>query len=42
MFTILDYGYFSIWHRESEQWLLDLSTGEAHPIEEINSCEADS
>ncbi len=42
MFTLLDYGYFSIWHRESDQWLLDLTTGEARPIDEINSDEADS
>ena len=42
MFTLLDYGYFSIWHRESDQWLIDLKTGEARPIDEINSQEADS
>ena len=42
MFTLLDYGYFSIWHRESEQWLMNLETGEARPIDEINSNEADS
>lgn len=42
MFTLADYGYFSIWHRESEQWLLDLKTGEARPVVEINSNEADS
>ena len=42
MFTLLDYGYFSIWHHESEQWLLNVETGEAHPIEEINSDDADS
>ncbi|MCR5131526.1 MAG: hypothetical protein K6C10_08730 [Prevotella sp.] len=42
MFTLLDYGYFSIWHRESDQWLLNLETGEARPVDEINSNEADS
>lgn len=42
MFTLIDYGYFSIWHSESDQWLLDLQTGEAHELEEINSDEADS
>jgi len=42
MFTLSDYGYFSIWHRESDQWLLDLTTGEARPVDEINSDEADS
>lgn len=42
LFTLSDYGYFSIWHKESDQWLLDLTTGEARPAEEINSNEADS
>lgn len=42
LFTLSDYGYFSIWHKESDQWLLDTATGEARPAEEINSDDADS
>ena len=42
LFTLMDYGYFSIWHEESEQWLLDLKTGEARELKEINSPKADS
>ena len=42
MFTLMDYGYFSIWHNESDQWLLDLQTGEARELKEINSEKADS
>ncbi|MBQ7420235.1 MAG: PD40 domain-containing protein [Prevotella sp.] len=42
LFTLIDYGYFSIWHEESEQWLLDLQSGEARPLDEINSPRADS
>ena len=42
LFTLLDYGYFSIWHEESDQWLLDLKTGEARELKEINSPRADS
>ena len=42
LFTVMDYGYFSIWHEESEQWLLDLQTGEARELKEINSPKADS
>lgn len=42
MFTLMDYGYFSIWHNESDQWLLDLQTGEARELKEINSDKADS
>ena len=42
LFTLIDYGYFSIWHNESEQWLLDLRTGKAHPLTQANSRRADS
>ena len=42
LFTLMDYGYFSIWHEESQQWLLDLKTGEARELTEINSSKADS
>ncbi len=42
LFTLTDYGYFSIWHEESEQWLLDVQTGEAREVKEINSPRADS
>lgn len=42
MFTLMDYGYFSIWHNESDQWLLDLQTGEAREMKEVNSPKADS
>lgn len=42
LFTLIDYGYFSIWHEEADQWLLDLSTGEARPLDEINSPRSDS
>lgn len=42
LFTLSDYGYFSIWHKESDQWLLDLATEEARAVDEINSEEADS
>ena len=42
MFTQMDYGYFSIWHKESDLWLLDLATMEAHPLTAANSNDADS
>lgn len=42
MFTLSDYGYFSIWHDESDQWLLDTATGKAHPLTAANSSKADS
>ena len=42
LFTLADYGYFAIWHPESDQWILDLKTLEARPTSEINSNDADS
>ncbi len=42
LFTLQDYGYFSIWHEESQQWLLELRTGEARELTELNSPRADS
>ena len=42
MFTVADYGCFPIWHREADNWLMDLETGTARPMDEANSGEADS
>ncbi len=42
LFTLADYGYFSIWHKESDIWLMDLATGEAKPLEAVNSDDAES
>lgn len=42
MYTLADYGYFSIWHPEADLWLLDLQTGEARPMSEVNSGDAES
>lgn len=42
MYTQTDYGYFTIWHPEADLWLLDLETGETHPMTEVNSDRAES
>ena len=42
LFTMSDYGCFPIWHKEADQWILDMQTGEARALDEINSGEADS
>jgi len=42
MYTLCDYGTFSIWHHESDLWLMDLSTGETRPMDEVNSPDTDS
>ncbi|WP_294629203.1 cytochrome C biosynthesis protein [uncultured Bacteroides sp.] len=42
MFTQSDYGNFSIWHSESDLYLLDLVTGDIRNITEVNSDNVDS
>ena len=41
-YTLSDYGQFSIWHHEADLWLLDLNTGEGHPMDEANSDDTES
>lgn len=42
MFTCSDYGNFSIWHPESELYLLEIATGEIRNMEEVNSNDVES
>lgn len=42
MYTLSDYGNFSIWHREADLWLLDLRTGEKRCLDEANSPDVES
>ena len=42
MFTLAEYGVFHIWHHDADLWLLDLQTGEARAMEEINSTDTES
>jgi hypothetical protein len=42
VFTLSNYGNFSIWHREADLYQLDLSSGNFHPIDAINSSESES
>lgn len=42
MFTMSDYGNFSIWHPESELCLLTLDTGEVRVMNEVNSDNVES
>lgn len=42
LFTLAEYGVFHIWHRDADLWLLDLTTGEARPMREVNSAETES
>lgn len=42
LFTRSDYGNFSIWHPESDLWLMDMSDLSIRPVEELNSPDVDS
>jgi len=42
MFTLSNYGNFSIWHREADLYLLTLKTGTFRSIKEVNSAETES
>lgn len=42
MYALADYGYFSIWHPESDLWLLDVQSGQSRPLTIANSQRADS
>ena len=37
LFTRSDFGTFPIWHREADLWMLDLASGEAGAVDELNS-----
>ena len=42
VFTMARYGYFHIWHHDADLWLLDLQSGEARPLQEVNSPDTES
>ncbi len=43
LFTMTRYGCFPIWYRDADLWMLDIASGEARSLDEINSInESDS
>jgi len=42
MFTMINYGNFSIWHKEADLYLLDLQTGECKAMDTANSNDTES
>jgi hypothetical protein len=42
MFTMSDYGNFSIWHKEADLWLMNLADGTIRPLTGINSDNTES
>lgn len=42
VYTLSEYGNFSIWHHEADLWILDLETGQSRPLEKANSNDTES
>lgn len=42
MFTLIDYGNFSIWHKEADLYLLNTETGETKALANANSNDTES
>ncbi len=42
LYTLSDYGNFSIWHREADLKLLNLATGETDSLPQVNSLDVES
>ena len=42
VYSLANYGQFSIWHHEADLWMLDLTTGERRPMTKVNSSDTES
>jgi hypothetical protein len=42
MFTLSDYGNFSIWHKEADLWMINLKDGKLRRLDEVNSNDTES
>jgi len=42
LYTLSDYGNFSIWHKEADLYMINLSTNEHYPLEKANSNDVES
>jgi len=42
LYTLIDYGNFSVHHGEADLWMLNLRTGENYPLTNVNSDESDT
>lgn len=42
VYTVSDYGYFSIWHKEADLHMIDLTTGEKRRMDNANSDNVES
>lgn len=42
LYTLADYGNFSIWHKDADLYMINLSTGAHYPLEAANSPDVES
>lgn len=42
MYTLSDYGNFSIWHKDADLYMVNLSSGNHYPLKAINSDDVES
>ena len=42
VFTVGEFGYFHIWHRDADLWMMDLQTGDVRQMTELNSPKTES
>ncbi|MBQ8502256.1 MAG: PD40 domain-containing protein [Bacteroides sp.] len=42
MLTLIDYGSFSVWHKEADLWLYKVDDGTLRPMNEVNSPDTES
>lgn len=42
VYGVAEYGQFSIWHHETDLWMLDLQTGQCRRMDEVNSPDTES
>ena len=42
LYTVSDYGNFSIWHKDADLYMIDLSTLQSYPLEAANSDDVES
>ncbi len=42
MYTLSDYGNFSIWHKDADLYMVNLQSGESYSLDNLNSQDVDS
>ena len=42
MYVLSEYGNFSIWHKDADLHMIEISTGKHYPLEALNSADAES